>query len=160
MRTYNANENFNIVVSSKGTIIGKASSEFDVSYAPSSDLTDVTAVVGGMSETVNTITAAHELTTTSVSKVGSTLLYIDDAVSDVEAGDVIEYSTGLYAYVLKVVGVKLYVKTPLRAEVANGATLTQVGESGDYTSQNISIATEGDYIIKIESPENNVLVHE
>jgi len=158
----NIGENFKVVVSTKKTLFGAPASDFSVYYAPVDDLTDRTIVSGGLTEAVETIASGseHTATTTTPASYGSRLLYVDGANSTIEEGDTIEYSSGKYAYVMKVVGDKLYLKTPIKASVASGATLTQVGNLGEYTTPDISIGNAGEYIVAIEGTDYGLLVEQ
>lgn len=158
MRTYQTNQNFVEAMSTRKTLFGAASTDFIVSYAPIDDLANVTVVSGGMTEAVETIVTAHAGTTNAPSAYGSKILYVDGANSDIVAGDTIEYATGKFAYVLKVVGDKLYLRTPIRVSVASGSTITQVGNTGEYASENIAIAAAGEYAITIEAPVYGIVV--
>ncbi|WP_456390338.1 hypothetical protein [Hydrogenimonas sp.] len=88
------------------------------------------------------------------------MLVVDGANSTIEAGDTIEYSSGKFAYVMKMVGDKLYLKTPIRAAVESGATITQVGNTGEYVSADIAISGEGEYAITIEASEYGIVVED
>jgi hypothetical protein len=158
----NINENFKVVVSTKKTLFGASASDFDVYYAPVDDLTDKTVVSGGLTEAVIQIASGdeHTATTTASSAYGSRLLYIDDANSTLEEGDTIEYASGKYAYIRRIVGNKVYLKTPIRANVASGTTLTQVGNTGEYTTQVISIPATGEYIVAVEGSDYGILVEQ
>ena len=159
MKTYEIGQNLDIVVSTKGTLIGAGSSEFTVVYAPSNDLTNETVVSGGMTEKVDTVTTPHTATVANAVSYGAT--YIDvDSGHDIVSGDVIEYDTGKYVYVTKATSTRLYLRTKVRANVSAGATLTQVGNSGVYKTAEFAIGTVGEYIVTIESPEHALIVED
>ena len=160
MITRNINENFNIVVSTQKTLFGANRDNWSVYYAPITDLANKTTVDGGMSEAVADITDAHTATVTQPASYGSRLIYIDGANSTLQEGDVIEYKEGLYGYVQKIVGDKVYLKRGIKANLEANDTLTQVGNTGEYTSSTISIADIGEYLITIEAPEYGILVSE
>ena len=162
MTNRNVGENFNIVVSTKRTIIGAPTSDFFVYYAPADDLTNRTEVVGGLSEAVETIASGdeHTATLTQPAAYGSRLLYVDDQNSTLEEGDVIEYATGKYGYIMRIVGQKVYLKRPIRAHLSSGDTLTQVGNTGDYTTPTISLGNAGEYIVTVEGPDYGIIVSE
>ena len=158
MRDYQVNQNFQEALSTKRTLFGASASDFFVYYAPIDDLANTTPVVGGMTEAVETVGTAHTATTTAVSAYGSKVLHIDGANSDLVAGEVVEYATGKFAYIRKIVNDKVYLKTAVKASVASGATLTQAGNTGEYKSGDISIPSAGEYAITIESPEYGIVV--
>lgn len=157
MRKYTVGQNFNVVVSTKATLYGAQASNFKVSYAPTNDLLNRTEVANGIAEAVDTIETPKTATLASASKVGSVLLTLDTGHS-FESGEVIEYQAGSYAYISKVVGDKLYLKTRLRADLAIGDTVTQVGNTGLYKTDDFAIQQEGEYLVTIESPEYGVMV--
>ena len=158
MRDYQINQNFQEALSTKRTLFGATSTNFFVYYAPIDDLGNTTPIVGGMNEAIETVGTAHTATTTTATPYGSKVLHIDGDNSDLVAGEVIEYSTGKFAYVRKIINNKVYLKTPTRISVASGATLTQVGNTGEYKSGDIAIPTAGEYAITIESPEYGIVV--
>lgn len=162
MVTRNIGENFKVVVSTKKTLFGAPASDFTVYYAPVSDLTAKTVVDGGLTEVVEQIdsTNAHTATTTAASAYGSRVLYIDAQNSTLQEGDVIEYASGKYAYIMRIANGKVYLKTPLRANVAAGATLTQVGNTGEYVTPDIAINEVGEYIVTIEGTDYGILVEQ
>jgi hypothetical protein len=159
MKTYEIGQNFDVVVSTKATLLGAASDEFSVVYAPTNNLTDTTSVAGGMSEAVESIATAHTATVNGYAPYGATYITVDSG-HDVVSGDVIEYATGKYVYVTKATATKLYLRTKLRASVADGATLTQVGNTGVYVTPEFAIQTEGEFLVTIESPEHGIIVEE
>jgi hypothetical protein len=158
MKTYQVNQNFKEALSTRKTLFGAQATDFIVYYAPIDDLAIATVVDGGMTEAVEDIGTAHTATTTAVSPYGSRVLHIDSANSTLEVGDVIEYATGHYAYIRKIVGDKVYLRTKLRANVASGATLTQVGNTGEYVSGTVTIPAAGEYSLTIESPLHGIVV--
>lgn len=160
MTTRNTNENFNIIVSTKKTVLGASATDWKVYYAPVTDLTNKSVVDGGMTEAVESITDAHTATVTQPAAYGSRLIYVDGANSTLEEGESIEYATGLYGYIQKIVGDKIYLKRGIKASLAVDDTLTQVGNSGDYTSGTISIPNEGEYLITVEAPDYGIMVGE
>jgi len=162
MVTRNIGENFKIVVSTKKTLFGAPSSDFKVYYAPVDDLAQRTEIPGGLTEAVDTIdsASAHKATTTSLSKYGSRVLYVDSANSTLQEGDTIKYAEGKYAYIMKIVGSKVYLKTPLRANVPSGTTITQVGNTGEYVTPDIAINEAGEYIVAVEGSEYGIMVEE
>lgn len=159
MKTYEIGQNFDVVVSTKATLMGVGASEFNVSYAPTNDLTNATTVSGGMAEKVETVVTAHSATANGVVPYGVTYIVVDSG-HDVMSGDVIEYASGKYAYVTKATDTKLYLRTKLREAIADGSTLTQVGNTGVYCTQEFAIQSVGEYLITIESPEHGVIVEE
>ena len=161
MKEYNINENFKIVVSTKNTLIGADTAKFSVYYAPIGDLTNTTSVSGGISEVVETIATGteHTATTSASAKYGDTSISVSSG-HNIVSGDVIEYATGLYAYVTKATSTKLYLRTPILQAVASGATLTQVGNTGVYETANIAIAGAGEYLVTIEAPEYGIMVED
>ncbi len=161
MKIYEPSQNFQVVVSTKKTLIGGDTSKFTVSYAPIDDLLNKTAVAGGVSEIVETVDSAtaHTATVSGAVSYGARVIVVDSG-HNVVAGDVIEYATGLYAYVTKVTATKLYLRTPVRAAIADGATLTQKGNTGVYETADISIASEGEYLVTIEAPEYGIVVED
>lgn len=162
MTNRNIGENFNMVVSTKRTVIGAPASDFYVYYAPADDLTNTTEVAGGLTEAVETIASddAHSATLTQPAAYGSKLLYVDDQNSTLQEGDVIEYAAGKYGYILRIVGQKVYLKRPVKASLASGDTLTQVGNTGDYTTPTISLGNAGEYIVTVEGPDYGIIVSE
>lgn len=162
MVTRNIGENFKVVVSTKKTLFGAPSSDFKVYYAPVDDLTQRTEVPGGLTEAVDTIESGseHTATTTAASRYGSRVLFVDGQNSTLQEGDTIEYATGRYAYIMRIVGNKVYLKTPLRANVPSGATIKQVGNTGEYLTPNIAISEVGEFIVAIEGSDYGILVEE
>lgn len=160
MVTRNVGENFNVVVSTKRTVIGAPATDFMVYYAPADDLANQTMVDGGCSEAIENISTAHTATTTQAASYGSRLLYVDDQNSTLQEGDVIEYASGKYGYIMRIVGNKVYLKRPIRATIASGATLTQVGNTGEYTTPTISLGNAGEYIVTVEAPDYGIMVSE
>ena len=159
MKTYEIGQNFDVVVSTKGTLLGAGASDFTVNYAPTNNLIDVTDVVGGLSEKVNTIGTAHTATVSGGVSYGASYITVASG-HNVVSGDTIEYATGKYVYVTKAIDTKLYLRTKLRATVADGATLTQVGNTGVYSTPEFAIPTVGEYLVTIEAPEHGIIVEE
>jgi hypothetical protein len=157
MKSYNLGQNFNIVVSTKATLFGALAGDFDVYYAPTNDLTNRTVVAGGMSEAVETVAVPHEATLSSSASYGATYFNVSTG-HDIEAGDVIQYAVGHYAYVSKVTATKLYLRTKARLAVSSGATITQVGNTGLYKTADFGIPTEGEFLVSIEAPEYGIIV--
>jgi len=155
-------ENFKVVISTKKTLFGVPSSDFKVYFAPVNDLTNKTEVAGGLTEAIIPIADAdkHTATTTAAAQYGSRLLYVDSSASTLQEGDVIEYAAGKYAYIMRIAGDKIYLKTPLRANVASGATLTQVGNTGEYTTPDIAINETGEFIVVVEGSDYGILVEQ
>jgi len=153
-------ENFKVVLSTKKTLFGAIPSEFIVTYAEINNLGAKTVVAGGATEAVEVIAGGseHTATTTANASYGSKLLRVE--TSDLVEGEAIEYATGLYAYIQRIVADKVYLKTPIRTAVASGSTLTQVGNTGQYITADISIPTEGEYIVAIEGSDYGVLVEQ
>lgn len=155
MRTYLPYEHFNVVISTARTLIGADVSKFKVSYSPVMDMDNITVVSGSTTEVEKTITTPH--TATGVS-TPNTRTYINvQSGHTIEAGDVVQYATGKFGYVLSVDADTLMMKRPIKAAVADGATITQVGKMGDYVTPNISISEVGEYSITIEAPEYNII---
>lgn len=157
MRTYNENQNFNVVVSTKSTLIGAAASDFVVTYAPVSDLTNKSIVAGGLIEAIESIATPHEALLSANAPYGSSVLNVNTG-HNITSGDVIEYATGLFAYVTKAMDTKLYLRTKIRAALSSGATIVQAGNTGLYRTSDIAIATGGEYFISIEAPEYAMFV--
>jgi hypothetical protein len=157
MRKYNVNQEFNVVVSTKATLYGALAGDFEVYYAPTNNLTNRTSVAGGLTEAVETIDTPNTATLAASAAYGSQLL-IAQSGHTIEAGDVIEYATGKMAYVAKVVGEKIYLRTKLQTGVASGATITQVGNTGLYNTVDFSIPSIGEYLVTIEAPEYGIMV--
>lgn len=162
MITRNLGENFKVVLSTKKTLFGASASEFIVTYADINDLGEKTVIAGGATEVVTFIASGseHTATTTASASHGAKLLYVDTVTSTLEEGDTIEYAVGLYAYIQKIVNDKVYLKTSIKAVVASGVTLTEVGNIGQYVTENISILAEGEYIVAIEGSDFGVLVEQ
>jgi len=162
MITRNVGENFKVMLSTKKTLFGAASDEFSVYYADINDLTTKTEIPGGATEAIVPIADGDEHTATLTAPVayGSRLLYVDGANSTLEEGDTIEYASGKYAYVMKIVGDKVYLKTPVKAALVSGTTVTQVGNTGEYTTSDISIGGAGEYIVAIEGSDYGILVEQ
>ncbi len=159
MVTRNLGENFKVVLSTKKTLFGASATDFKVAYADINNLSAKTSVTGGVTEAVATVATPHTATTTASASFGDRKLTVSNT-STLVAGDVIQYATGKYAYVQSIVGSTVYLNTPLRANVASGSTLTQVGNLGEYTTSTISIPTAGEYIVSIESSLHGVLVEQ
>jgi len=157
MKIYDLGKNFNIVVSTKNTLFGASADDFKVFYAPTNDLTNRTAVAGGLVEEVETVATAHTAELSANAVYGATYLIVKSG-HNVVSGDVIEYSTGKFAYVSKAIDTKLYLRTKIRASLASGDTLTQVGNTGLYSTADFGIGTEGEYLVTIESPEHGIMV--
>ena len=160
MKKYNENQNFNLIVSTKNTAFGIPSSAFSVTYASVDNIAAKTAVTGGAVEALSTIGTAHTGTTTASASYGSISLSVDSSKNTIVAGDTVEYATGMYAYVSKVVNGTIYLYTPIRSSVASGATITQVGNEGVYATSNIAIPTSGEYLVQISAPEYGIDVEE
>lgn len=162
MTERNMGENFKVVISTKKTLFGAPSSDFNVYYADVDDLSTKVAVSGGLTEAVETIASGneHTATTTAVVSVGAKLVLVDDSTSTLEEGDTIEYATGKYAYVSKIVGNKVYLKSKIKTAVTSGATLTQAGNTGEYTTADIAIPAVGEYIVAIEGSDYGILVEQ
>lgn len=161
MKNYEPSQNFRVVVSTKNTLIGGDVSKFSVFYAPIGDLLNRTSVSGGVSEVVETVdsSTAHSATVNGAVSYGARVIPVDSG-HNVVSGDVIEYATGMYAYITKAMDTKLYVRTPVRAAIADGATLTQKGNTGVYETADIAIASEGEYLVTIEAPEYGISVED
>lgn len=162
MTIRNLHEAFQVVVSTKKTLFGASAEDFRIFYAPISDLANRTAVSGGLSEIVLPIEqgSEHTATTTAAASYGARMLRIDAENSTIQEGDTIEYAQGKYGYVMRIVGDKLYLKRPIRADVPSGATIKQVGNTGEYVTPQISIDATGEYILAIEAPDYGLLVEE
>ena len=158
----NVGENFKVMLSTKKTLFGAPATDFQVYYADVNDLANKTVVSGGVTEAVETIASGNEHTATTVaaSSYGSTLLLVDDTGSTLQEGDTIQYATGKYAYIKRIVGQKVYLKTKLKEAVPSGATITQVGNTGEYTTADISIPSAGEYIVAIEGSDYGIMVEQ
>ena len=164
----NVNQVFNLDVTTKGTLFGADANDFTVSYAPANDLTQVTEVSGGCTEFVRTIDNPRQIKVSMYAPAGSRVLHFDpnDKDSDnnptttIQAGDVIEYATGKYVMVLKVVNGKAYLKMPIKVAVNAGDVLKQAGNTGIYKTPDMSIGNAGDYIVMIYAPTHNVFIEE
>ena len=162
------NQVFNLDVTTKGTLFGASADEFSVSYAPANDLTQVTEVSGGCSEFIRTIDNPRQIKVSQHAPAGSRVLHFDPNDKDdsdnptttIKAGDVIEYATGKYVMVLKVINGKAYLKRPIKVAVSAGTTLQQAGNTGIYKTPDMSMTTAGDYIVMIYAPEHNVFIEE
>ena len=159
MKTYEIGQNFDVVVSTKATLLGAVSNEFTVEFAPTNDLKSVTAVDGGLTEIVEDIETAHTATVNGTVSYGAKFIAVDSG-HDIVSGDSIEYATGKYVYVTKATDTKLYLRTPLRAALADDATLTQVGNSGVYKTEEFAIPNAGEYLVTITSPEHGIIVED
>jgi len=162
MITREVGENFKVIVSTKKTLLGASASKFSVTYADVNDLGTETIVAGGATEAMVQIATGseHVATLTAVAAVGTKLLLIDTATSTLVAGDTIEYATGLFTYVQKIVGTKVYLRTPIAVALASGVSVTQAGNLGNYATQDISIATAGEYIVSVESNDFGIFVEQ
>jgi len=164
----NVNQVFNLDVTTKGTLLGASADEFNVSYAPANDLTQVTEVAGGCTEFVRTIDNPRQIKVSLYAPAGSKVLHFDPDDKDdngnptttIQAGDVIKYADGMYVMVLKVINGKAYLKTPIKVAVTAGSILAQVGNTGIYKTPDISIPNTGDYILMIYAPTHNVFIEE
>jgi len=159
MKTYEIGQNFDVVVSTKATLLGAVASEFNITYAPTNDLTSTVAVAGGLNEVVETIGTAHTATVNGTVAYGATFITVASG-HDVVSGDSIEYATGKYVYVTKATDTKLYLRTKLRASLSDGTTLTQVGNTGVYSTPEFAIQDAGEFLVTIESPEHGIIVEE
>jgi len=155
-------ENFKVVLSTKKTLFGAPASDFTTYYSDVNDLATKTVVPGGATEAVVAIASGdeHTATTTAAAHRGARKLYVDSANSTLEEGDTIEYASGKYAYIRRIVNDKVYLKTPLKANVASGSTLTQVGNTGEYSTADIAIPAAGEYIVAIEGSDYGILVEQ
>lgn len=155
-------ENFKVVLSTKKTLFGAPASDFTVYYADVNDLATKTVVSGGATEAVEAIASGdeHTATLTASAPYGSRRLFIDAANSTLEEGDVVQYAAGKYAYIQRIVSDKVYLKTPIRAAVSSGDTLTQVGNTGEYVTPDISIPAAGEYLVAIEGSDYGILVEQ
>lgn len=160
MITRDLGENFKVVLSTKKTLFGASASDFTVYYADVNDLATKTVVAGGATEAVATVATPNTATTTSSAGYGAKLLHVDAGTSSLAEGDVIEYATGKYAYIQRIVADKVYLKTAIKVAVSSGATLTQKGNTGEYTTPDVSISTTGEYIVAIEGSDYGVLVEQ
>lgn len=160
MITREIGENFKVVLSTKKTLFGAPDTDFTVYYADVNDLSTKTVVSGGATEAVATLSTPHTATTTAAAPYGSKVLHVDSANSTLVEGDTIEYATGKYAYVMRIVNDKVYLKTGIKAAVASGDTLTQKGNTGEYSTPDISISTAGEYIVAIEGSDYGILVEQ
>ena len=162
MVTRNIGENFKVVISTKKTLFGAQPSDFKVYYAPVDDLTQMTQVSGDVTEAVVAIADAdkHTATTTAFARHGSRTLIIDGQNSTLQEGDVIEYAVGHYAYIMRIVGDKAYLRTPLKVSVPSGTTLNQVGNTGEYTTPDIAIGSAGEFIVAVEASDYGILVEQ
>lgn len=162
MTTRETGENFKVVLSTKKTLFGVSPQDFTVYYADVNDLATKTVVPGGVTEAVETIPSGSEHTATLASDApyGAKLLFVDSANSTLEEGDVIQYATGKYAYIRRIVSNKVYLKTPIRTALSSGDILTQVGNTGEYVTPDISIQAAGEYIVAIEGSDYGILVEQ
>jgi len=161
MKTYEIGQNFDVVVSTKATLLGAASSDFTIEYAPTNDLTNTTLVDGGLSEIIEAINSddAHTATVDGNVSYGATFIKVTSG-HNVVSGDTIEYVSGKYVFVTKATDTKLYLRTKLRAALADGATLTQVGNTGVYSTPEFAIQAEGEYLVTIKAPEHGIIVED
>lgn len=159
MKIYEIGKNFDVVVSTKATLLGVGADEFSISYAPTNDLTNETFVNGGLSEVVKTVSTAHTATVNGNVPYGATYIRVDSG-HNIESGDTIEYATGKFVYVTKSTATKLYLRRRVRALISDGATLTQVGNTGVYATPEFAIQADGEYLISIKSPEHGLIVEE
>ena len=157
MRAYNTGQNFNVVVSTKATLFGALAGDFITTYAPTNDLTNKTVVAGGLSEAIESIATPHEATLSANASYGATMLTVS-AGHDIESGDVIEYAIGHFAKVSKATATKLYLRTKTRVSLSSGAELTQVGNTGVYSTPDFALMNEGEYLVTIEAPEYGIIV--
>ena len=160
MITRELGENFKVVLSTKKTLFGAPSDDFNVYYANVNDLSAKTVVAGGATEAVATVDTPHTATTTAAAPYGSKILYIDSDNSTLAEGDTIEYAAGNYAYIMRIVNDKVYLKTGIKTAVASGDTLTQKGNTGEYTTPDIALSTAGEYIVAIEGSDYGILVEQ
>lgn len=162
MITRNVGENFKVVVSTKKTLFAAPSADFVVYHADVNDLSVKTVISGGITEAVETIAGGteHTATTTAAASIGARLLFIDDTLSDLAEAETIEYAAGHYGYIMSIIGNKVYLKRGIKVAVGSGATLTQAGNTGEYTTADISIATAGEYIVAIEGSDYGVMVEQ
>ena len=160
----NENQQFNLVVSTKGTVIGADTSKFKLTYAPVNNPLNETVVDGSFAEAVKQIADAdkHVIKVTVSAFAGSRILRYDpsDSANTIQEGDVIEYATGKYALVLKLVNGKAYLKTPLKANVSAGTEIKQAGNTGIYTTPTFSIDTAGDYLVRITAYDYGIIAEE
>ena len=160
MTTRDIGENFKIVLSTKKTLFGAVATDFKVYFANVNDLTAKTVVDGGISEAIADIDVPNTAIVAMPAPYGAKLIHIDENTSTLEEGDVIEYSAGEYAYIQRIVADKVYLKTPIKTAVASGAMLTQKGNTGEYTTPDVSIPTVGEYIVAIEGSDYGILVEQ
>jgi len=159
MKTYEIGQNFDVVVSTKATLLGASSSEFKVEFAPTNDLKSSTAVDGGLSEVVEDIGTAHTATVNGAVTYGAKFITVDSG-HDIVSGDSVEYDTNKFVYITKATDTKLYLRTPLRSALADDATLTQVGNTGVYKTEEFAIPNAGEYLVTITSPEHGIIVED
>lgn len=154
----NIGENFNLVISTKKTLLGASATDFKVAYANVNALKDRTLIAGGATEAIKTIITAHTATATASALAGAKKIHVDSATSTLEVGDTLEYSSGLFTYIQSIVADKVYVRTPLKVSIATSSTLTQVGNMGEYATEEFSFAQEGEYLVTLENPNAGVFV--
>ncbi len=159
MITRKVGEAFKVVVSTKKTLFGAQSGDFSAYYAPVDNLQQKTVVAGGATE-AELATASRSATLTANAAINATTLTVDSSTNTLLEGDTIEYSTGKYAYIKKIDGATIYINKKLLVAVPSGATINQSVKLGEYTTQDISIADPGEYIVSVEGSKYSILVEQ
>ena len=130
--------------------LGDASS-FSMVIKSMVDGSDVAnAGAGTFEELINTA-SGNTATTDLVAAIGDQTITLT-AGSTLTVGEAFDDGAGNFSYVSSVYGNVIGLKKPLTAEIASGATLTAVGNTGLYKAE-ANIATVGEYMVTVAHPE-------
>jgi hypothetical protein len=113
----------------------------------------VTVIPGEWAEIITTV-AGNSSTANGVAIAGANTITVADG-AQFSDGDVINDANNNKYYLLDVDGNVLETKQKLSADIADGDTITQVGNTGLY-SNSFSIPTAGEYNIVMSNPSVNM----
>ena len=148
--TFKTGATFTPTVDSNRDVYG--ASGFKVSYVDKStgavtsipdDLTEVTKTVDGNTSDLN-----------GMVKTGARTIEVLDG-TQFNDGDTLKDVDGGYHYILSITGNTIELKSPIKADIADGSTMTQVGNTGIYFVH-MTIATAGSYNVIISNPSLNM----
>ena len=113
----------------------------------------VTAIPGDFTEIMLTVDG-NSSTSNGIAVTGANAITVVDG-AQFSDGNVIEDANGNKYYLLNIDGNVLETKQKLAADIADGSTITQVGNTGLY-SNSFSIALAGEYNILVANPSINM----
>lgn len=148
--TFKTAATFTPTVDSNRDVFGATG--FKISYMNKSNGT-VTAVTGDLAEVLKTVDG-NTAAASGLIAAGGRIIEVDDGTQFAD-GDTIKDANDNFHYILSITANSIEVKSPIKVDIADASTLTQVGNTGIYYI-NMSIPTEGSYNVIISNPTLNM----